>query len=123
MPKNLDRAIRELEKITSASSAFDSISEKWDYSETKDIPEALAKELDEEDILIDHLGDKHVYPILRWKIEVGLEKKPESRPGIFINYGADFQNPTIEEYEYCRLLKKHHEAIGYDFAKDPNYKF
>jgi hypothetical protein len=118
--KSLVRAVRDLEKIK-----INSFSEKWDHSETVQVtPEALAKELEEEKPLLDHLDEKHVWPIFKWKLKVGLEKRHErAGPGYFSKYGQDFQNPTIEEYEYFRLLRKQHEAIGYDLGKDPNYQF
>lgn len=116
---NIDREVDKLEKKW-----FESATGRWDYSENQlEIPEALAKELEEEKPLMDHLGEKHVYPILRWKLSVGLEKTKPPGPGYFVNYGEDFQNPTIEEWEYFRLEKKWDQAHGYDPKKDPNYKF
>jgi hypothetical protein len=83
---------------------------------------ALEQELEQDQELIDHLGDYHVVPILKWKISVGLERK--FGPGeCFINYGEDYQNKTVEEEEYFRLIREYHEAIGYDPKKDPNRKF
>ncbi|MGH9979396.1 MAG: hypothetical protein ACRD8Z_26705 [Nitrososphaeraceae archaeon] len=113
---------RELERLEKKLSL--PITEKWDYSENQlQIPEALEKELEEEGKLMDHLSEKHVYPILKWKLSVGLEKMREDHVGIFVNYGEDFQNLTIEEWEYCRLEKKLDQIIGYDPKNDSNYKF
>jgi hypothetical protein len=94
---------------------------KWD-DEADDEPNDLTKELEQEQELVNHLGSYHVVPILKWKISVGLERK--FAPGeCFINYGEDYQNKTIEEEEYFRLMLKRDKAIGYDPKKDHNRIF
>lgn len=114
---NLEKEVRNLEKKW-----YDSdIMGKWD-DEEDDEPKALTKELEQEQELANHLGSYHVVPILKWKISVGLERK--FGPGeCFINYGEDYQNKTIEEEEYFRLMLKRDKAIGYDPKKDHNRIF
>jgi hypothetical protein len=72
--------------------------------------------------LIDHLGDYHILPIIKWKLSVGLETKIKVGR-LFANYGEDYENLTIEEEVWFRLLKKRDKALGYDPRLDPNYKF
>lgn len=95
---------------------------------TDDEPEALRRErkaleeLEKDQALIGHLGDYHVVPIIKWKLTAGLETK--IRIGrVFANYGEDYENLTIEEEEWFRLLEKRDKMLGYDPKLDPNYKF
>lgn len=109
---NLERELKNLEREWSSRTSVMGI---WGDD---DEPEALTREqraLEQELIkdqeLINHLGDYHVIPILKWKISVGLERK--FGPGeCFINYGEDYQNKTVEEEEYFRLTLKHHKVMG-----------
>jgi len=79
---NLERAIKNLEKkyefITGDSSTGIYHSH---YDDDDDlIPGPLAKErkaigqeLEQEQELIDHLGEYHIVPILKWKMRVGCD--------------------------------------------------
>jgi hypothetical protein len=143
---NLERELKNLEKkwFSSSNNSDTVAGGKWirkyedltgermhhfHFSDVTDEPEGLTREqkileqqLMQEQELIDHLGDYHVVPILKWKISVGLERK--FGPGeCFLNYGEDYQNKTVEEEEYFRLSLKRDNAIGYDPKKDPNRKF
>lgn len=129
---NLERAIKNLEKKYEFITGDNIAGIYHSHFDDDDvlIPEALAKErkaigqeeLEQEQELIDHLGDYHVVPILKWKISVGLERNFE--PGeCFINYGEDYRNKTVEEEEYFRLTLKHHKVMGYDPKKDPQRMF
>ena len=118
---NLERAIKNLEKKYEFITGDNSIGIYDSHYDDDDdlIPEALVKErkaigqeLEQEQELIDHLGDYHIVPILKWKMRVGLERK--FGPGeCFINYGEDYRNKTVEEEEYFRLTLKHHKVMGY----------
>jgi hypothetical protein len=128
---NLERAIKNLEKKYEFITGDNSTGIYHSHYDNDDdlIPEASAKErkaigqeLEQEQELIDHLGDYHIVPILKWKISVGLERN--FGPGeCFINYGEDYRNKTVEEEEYFRLTLKHHKVMGYDPKKDPQRKF
>lgn len=83
--------------------------------------EAIEKELERDAPLLDHLADHHVVPILEWKLEVGLETKIKVGE-LFANYGEDYENLTIEEEEYFRLMKKRDKAIGWN-PKEHKTKF
>lgn len=55
-------------------------------------------------------------PILKWKLKAGLE--PNLKVGrLFTNYGVEYENLTIEEEEWCRLLKKRDKAIGWNHVE------
>jgi hypothetical protein len=93
-----------------------------DESEASRSEHEALEELEKDEPLIDHLGDRHIVRIIKWKLKVGLETK--IKPGrLFANYGEDYENLTIEEEEWFRLLKKRDKALGYDPRLDPNYKF
>jgi hypothetical protein len=115
---NLEKEVRNLEKKWSNSDVMGT----WDDEEDDD-PKSSTNELEqEEEELASHLGSYHVVPILKWKISVGLERK--FGPGeCFINYGEDYQNKTVEEEEYFRLMLKRDKAMGYDPKKDHNRIF
>lgn len=124
---NLDRVARNLEKKYNAL-LEDTSSRIHHYTYLDDEPEALikereaiAKELEQDAPLLDHLADHHVVPILEWKLEVGLETKIKVG-SLFTNCGKDYENLTIEEEEYFRLMKKRHEAIGWN-PKEHKTKF
>ena len=123
---NLERELKNLEKRWPNS---DVMAGRWgDDDELEALTReqiALEEELTQDQDLIDHLGDYHIVPILKWKISVGLERDRSLEEGnrYFINYGEDFENKTIEEEEYFRLMLKRDKAIGYDPKGDPNYKF
>lgn len=121
---NLEKELHKLEKKYA-----DLTGERiYHYHFADDKLEDLRKEhealegLEKDQPLIDHLGDYHIVPIIKWKLNAGLETK--IKPGrLFANYGEDYENQTIEEEEWFRLLKKRDKALGYDPRLDPNYKF
>jgi hypothetical protein len=80
------------------------------------------EDLEKDQPLIGHLGDYHIVPIIKWKLSVGLETKINVGR-LFANYGQDYENLTIEEEEWFRLLKRRDKALKYDLRLDPNYKF
>lgn len=116
---NLARAIKNLEKKYEFITGDNSTGIYHSHYDDEDlIPKALAKErkaigqeLEQEQELIDHLGDYHVVPILKWKMRVGLERN-FGPAECFINYGEDYRNKTAEEEEYFRLTLKHHKVMG-----------
>jgi hypothetical protein len=121
---NLERSITNLER------KYENLTGERIYylHFADDEPEPIRREhealgdLEKDQPLIDHLGDYHIVPIIKWKLSVGLETK--IKPGrLFVNYGEDYENLTIEEEEWFRLLKKRHKVLGYDPRLDPNYKF
>jgi hypothetical protein len=116
---HLDRKIRDLDN------RIHHVHFNGENQREKEIDPLTKAELEMDQPLLDHLLDKHVGPISKWKLDVGLERKhtDQSALGYFVNYGVDFQNPTIEEYEFFRLDKKRDEAMGYNPRKDSNYKF
>lgn len=122
---NLEKELKNLEKRWSNSNVMaggilwgdDNVPEALTREQ-----EVLEQELIKDQELINHLGDYHVVPILKWKISVGLERK--FGPGeCFINYGEDYKNKTVEEEEYFRLMLKRDKAIGYDPKCDLQRKF
>ena len=121
---NLEKELKNLEK------KYEDLTgdEIHRYHFDRDEPEALRREyealeeLEKDQPLIDHLGDHHVVPIIKWKLKAGLETRIKVGM-LFANYGEDFENLTIEEEEWFRLLKKRDKALGYDPRLDPNYKF
>lgn len=122
---NLERSIANLEKRYEDLTG-DRIHHHYHF--TDDEPEALSRErealeeLEKDQPLIDHLGDRHIVPIIKWKLKVGLETKIKVGR-LFANYGEDYENLTIEEEEWFRLLKKRDKVLEYDLRLDPNYKF
>jgi hypothetical protein len=113
---NLDKLSKDLEKkYNDLLEDRSSIIHHYHYS-------ANEAELERDRPLIDHLGDHHIVPIIKWKIKAGLETKIKVGR-LFANYGEDYENLTIEGEEWFRLLKKRDKALGYDPRLDPNYKF
>jgi hypothetical protein len=120
---NLEKELNKLEK------KYEDITGEGIYhyhfadDELEDIKKHEALEdLEKEQLLIDHLGDYHIVPIIKWKLNVGLETKIKLGR-LFANYGEEYENLTVEEEEWFRLLKKRNEKLGYDPRLDPNYKF
>jgi hypothetical protein len=121
---NLERSITNLEKKYEDLTG-DRIHH---YHFTDDEPEVLRRErealeeLEKDQPLIEHLGDYHIVSTIKWKLNSGLETKIKVG-SLFTNYGEDYENLTIEEEEWFRLLKKRDKALGYHPRLDPNYKF
>jgi hypothetical protein len=121
---NLERIITNLEKKYEDMTG-DRI---YHYHFTDNELEALRRErealeeLEKNQPLIEHLGDYHIVSIIKWKLNSGLETKIKVG-SLFTNYGEDYENMTIEEEEWFRLLKKRDKVLGYDPRLDPNYKF
>ena len=86
-----------------------SVIAEWDDDDEVELLTGERRVLEQE--LINHLGDYHIVPILKWKMSVGLERK--LRPGeCFINNGEDYQNKTLEEEESFRLMSRRDKAMG-----------
>ena len=121
---NLERSIANLEKkyedLTGDRIHYYHFND--DESEALRREHEILEDLERDQPLIDHLGDHHIVPTIKWKLNVGLETKIKVGR-LFANYGEDFENLTIEEEEWFRLLKKRDKALGYDPRLDPNYKF
>ena len=118
---NLEKASKDLEKKYN-DLLEDRSNMIYHYRYLDDEEEALINELERDQPLIDHLGEHHIVPIIKWKLKAGLETKVKVGR-LFANYGDDFDNLMIEEEEWFRLLKKRDKALGYDPRLDPNYKF
>ncbi|MGH9976246.1 MAG: hypothetical protein ACRD8Z_10490 [Nitrososphaeraceae archaeon] len=118
---NLDKLSKDLEKKYN-DLLKDRSSIVHHFANSDEETEVLIKELEREQQLLDHLGDHHLVPIIKWKLKVGLETKIQVGR-LFTKYGEDYENLTIEEEEWFRLLRKQDEAYGYDPKLDPNYKF
>ncbi len=118
---NLDKLSKDLEKkYNDLLEDRSSIIHHFYYLDEE--TEALKEELKKDQPLMGHLGDYHIVPIIKWKLKAGLETKVKVGR-LFANYGEDYENLTIEEEEWFRLLKKRDKALGYGSGLDPNYKF